>query len=59
MRHAFFADMGGFALEAPDCVAFPLDAQQLFYLVSKGYLAYPKLDKAVIDDKNKASGLSR
>lgn len=59
MTHAFFADMGGFVLRSPNFPPFPLDAEQLYYLVSKGYLAYPHIDKAVIDDKNKSDGLAR
>jgi hypothetical protein len=59
MTHAFFADMGGFVLRSPDFPPFPLDAEQLYYLISNDYLEYPKLDKAIIDDKNKADGLAR
>ncbi|KAI9727230.1 MAG: hypothetical protein M1834_008490, partial [Cirrosporium novae-zelandiae] len=59
MSHAFFADMGGFIIQFSDCISFPVDAEQLHYLISKGYLEYPKLDKAMIDDKNKADNLSR
>lgn len=52
MRHAFFADMGGFALQPQlsasdssvvDWVPFPLDAQQLHYLVVNNYIPYSKV----------------
>jgi hypothetical protein len=59
IRHAFFADMGGFALKSPNFPTFPLDAEQLYFLVSKGYLEYPNIEREDIDEKNKADGLSR
>ena len=54
--------MGGFLLEvkhAAKVITFPIDAEQLLYLVNKGYLDYPVLEKEDIDDKNKADGLAR
>jgi hypothetical protein len=59
MKHAFFADMGGFLLKTPGWKPFPLDAQQLYYMVSRGYLKYPEIEKATIDDKDKADGVAR
>lgn len=59
MTHAFYADMGGFLLRSPDFPPFLVDAKQLYYLISLDYLEYPKLDKAIIDDRNKADGLAR
>jgi hypothetical protein len=59
MTHAFFADMGGFILQTPDWKPFPLDAEQLYYMVSQGYLKYPEVDKEAIDDKDKADGVAR
>ena len=44
MRHAFFADMGVFLLQASDAhmfPAFPVDGHQLAYLVKNGYVDYP------------------
>jgi hypothetical protein len=58
-RHAFFADMGGLVLQAPDFPKFPINAKQLHYLVAAGYLPYPQVDKEVISDKNKADGFAR
>ncbi|KAI9783679.1 MAG: hypothetical protein M1839_003527 [Geoglossum umbratile] len=56
MTHAFFADMGGFILETSDEVPFPLDAKQVHYLVTKGYLdpSMVCVEKEHIDDKNKS-----
>ncbi|EXJ70427.1 uncharacterized protein A1O5_06495 [Cladophialophora psammophila CBS 110553] len=59
MRHAFFADMGGFLLKAPDFPAFPVDGQQLLYLVENDYIPYPNVDSGTIWDKNKADGFAR
>ena len=59
MRHAFFADMGGLHLQAPDFPAFPIDGQQLLYLVDREYVPYPNVDEDTIRDKNKADGFAR
>ena len=59
MTHAFFADMGGFVLHTKDWVAFPVNARQLHYLVVSGYVAFPRIDRQDIADKNKADGLIR
>ncbi|KAH8797341.1 hypothetical protein F5884DRAFT_253990 [Xylogone sp. PMI_703] len=59
MTHAFFADMGGFLLGTPEYPDFPLDAEQLYYLVTKKYIEYPDIDKEDIEDKNKSDGLAR
>ena len=59
MRHAFFADMGGFLLQAPDFPPFPVDGQQLLYLIEKNYISYPDVDSETIWDKNKADGFAR
>lgn len=37
-RHGFFADMGGIKVAPPDIGPFPVDAQQLAYLVKHKYL---------------------
>ena len=59
MRHAFFADMGGLHLVCPDFTSFPIDAQQLVYLVEKNHLEYPDVKVKMIWDKNKADGFAR
>ena len=67
MKHAFLASMGAFALQ-PDLessgehwVCFPLDEDQIFYLVKHGYVPYEevKIDKKIISDKNKTDSLIR
>lgn len=59
MRHAFFADMGGFVLESPGFPLFAVDSEQLAYLVEKKYLQYPAIDKEMIEDRNKADEIAR
>ena len=61
MKHVFLADMGGFVLHARDWVPFPLNAEQVHYLVTHGYIPYSAvgLDKRVIDGKNKGDGIVR
>ena len=54
MVHAFYADSGGFMLQAPDCVAFPITAKQVHYLVQQGHLLMPSITKEEIWDKSKA-----
>ena len=41
MTHAFYADMGGFILHTKDWVPFPIDAKQLYYLVTEGHVKFP------------------
>ena len=51
---------GGFLLRAVDYDdPFPVDAEQLYFLVSEGYVDCPTIDEADIDDKNKRDGLAR
>ncbi|MCJ1254010.1 hypothetical protein MMC24_001824 [Lignoscripta atroalba] len=59
MRHAFLADMGGFVLHTRDWTPFPIDAKQLHYLMTEGYIKFPTLDQRIIADKNKVDGLLR
>ncbi|KAL8704726.1 MAG: hypothetical protein Q9201_002110 [Fulgogasparrea decipioides] len=53
MEMAFFADMGGFRLEAKNLDSFPIDARQLLYLVRRGYVQQPVFKPKMLDDKNK------
>lgn len=58
--HGFYADMGGFVLNGLGIKApFPVDAQQLLFLVRKGYVQYPALPKEDIADRNKSDGVAR
>ncbi|PSK46123.1 hypothetical protein B9Z65_5091 [Elsinoe australis] len=59
LTHAFFADAGGFVLHTSDFVPFPLNAQQLHYLVTRGYLKMPSTSKKDIADKNKVDTILR
>lgn len=59
MTHGFFADMGGFILHTRDWTPFPVDAKQLHYLVTSGYVKFPNLSIRKIRDKNKVDSLLR
>lgn len=61
LRHGFFADMGGFVLDPPDFVPFPVNVNQLHYLVAHGYIDYATIYLSLndINDRNKFDGLSR
>ena len=65
MKHAFFADMGGYLLKTKDHKPYPLNAKQLHYLITEGYISedmvkkHVMLEKEVIDDKNKTDTLVR
>ncbi|OAP64974.1 hypothetical protein AYL99_00946 [Fonsecaea erecta] len=59
MRMAFFANMGGFMLKAPDFPEFPINGQQLAYLIQRKYVALPDSIDSAIRDKNKADGFAR
>lgn len=54
MVHAFYADSGGFVLQAPDCKPFPVTAKQIHYLVQRDYLNVPLITRREIWDKSKA-----
>jgi hypothetical protein len=53
MRHAFFADMGGFVLHTEDGVTFPLNAMQLHWLVQHKYVDFPQITRREVWDKSK------
>jgi hypothetical protein len=52
MKHAFFADMGGFVLETRDGVSWSLDANQLRYLIVEGWIKDPMIAGQIILDKD-------
>ncbi|RAH64382.1 uncharacterized protein BO66DRAFT_242417 [Aspergillus aculeatinus CBS 121060] len=59
-RHAFFVDMGGIHLRSPDFPqGFPIDAQQLYYLLSHDYIDMPDMEQMAIEERNSADTLSR
>ncbi|KAI1128453.1 hypothetical protein F5Y10DRAFT_291995 [Nemania abortiva] len=59
LQQAFFADMGGFLLQTRDWVAFPIDSEQLLWLIKSNYIQEPPIDPSLIKDKNKIDGLAR
>jgi hypothetical protein len=65
MKHAFYADMGGFLVRTRDGLAWPLDANELFYLIDEEWIKEPMIssqiiiDKSDIDDRNKQNTLVR
>lgn len=59
LRHAFFANMGGFTLEPPDNPPFPINAFQIHYLVENGFMESPGVESEAIWDKNKADAFAR
>lgn len=62
IKHAFFADMGGFLIKPPamdSLPPFPMNAKQLCTLVKEGYVVYPILEEEEIKDKSKSDGLAR
>ena len=59
MTYAFFADMGGFLLQAPDFPPFPLDAEQLYYRVTNKFIEYLNIEEEEIKDRNKADSLAQ
>ena len=59
MRHAFFADMGGFVLHPQGSQPFPLNATQLRWLVRHQYIEYPNLSKKEVWDKSKQDTITK
>lgn len=59
MRHAFFADMGGFVLQPRESAPFSINAKQLYWLVTNGYMPIPAVEDSDISDKSKADGFAK
>ena len=59
LRHAFYADMGGFHLQTENWPSFPIDTKQMHYLITRGYIDYPELQDIDIRDKDKVDGMLR
>lgn len=53
MRHAFFADMGGFVLQPKNGDPFPVNGRQLLWLITNGKVEYPKHTMEELWDKSK------
>ena len=59
MVHAFYADSGGFVLQARDSTPFPITAKQIQYLVVSKYMPLPAITRAEIWDKSKADRFAK
>lgn len=59
IRHAFFANMGGFGLVTPDWTSFPVNCKHLCYLATHGYIQLPELKVEDIWDKSKAGWFAK
>lgn len=59
MVHAFYADSGGFTLQAKDSVSFPITAKQVHYLLESKVILMPSISKAEIWDKSKADRFAK
>jgi len=59
MRHAFFADMGGFLLVPPDTPPFPVTGKQIHWLVVHNYLPFPGTTSADLADKSKQDTIAK
>lgn len=43
IRHAFYANMGGFVFHARQSAPFPINGKQLYWLIKQGYVQYPNI----------------
>ncbi len=60
MRHGFYALMGGFILQPRDSQPFPVNAKQLKYLVTNGYIRrWPFVTEKEVWDKSKQDGFQK
>ena len=59
IRHAFYANMGGFVLQPRNSTKFPINSKQLQYLITKGYTDFPTMTEKEIWDKSKADGFAK
>lgn len=59
MRHGFYANMGGFILQPRDSKPFPVNAKQLKYLVTRGYMPFPTITSKEVWDKSKQDGFQK
>ena len=59
LRHSFYANMGGFVLQARDSKPFPIHGLHVIYLLKEGYLNLPEITSQEISDKSKANILAK
>ncbi len=58
-RHAFFANMGGFELNCPDCPPFRINSKHIRWLVKRGYISTPEVSPEELWDKSKQDTLTK
>ncbi|KXH69263.1 hypothetical protein CSAL01_01741 [Colletotrichum salicis] len=59
-KQAFFVDMGGIFLKSPDFPErFPIDAEQLHYLVKHGFVDFSNIESMDIAERNTVDTFSR
>jgi hypothetical protein len=59
LKHAFYADMGGFVFKPKGWSSFPVNGVQLVYLIQKRYVNVPEVPQSLLDDRDKSDGLAR
>ena len=59
LRHSFYANMGGFVLQARDSTPFPVHGLHLAYLLKEGYLEIPEITSDEISDKARRISLRK
>lgn len=59
MEHAFYADSGGFFIEAPDIRPFPAMAASIHFLLARRYIDAPTITRAEIWDKSKSDRFAK
>ncbi|KIW18539.1 hypothetical protein PV08_02827 [Exophiala spinifera] len=60
LRHAFFANMGGFRLkEQGNPIPYLVNAKHINYLVRKGYIDLPTISTLEINDRSKSDSLAK
>ncbi|KAL8636860.1 MAG: hypothetical protein Q9228_005800 [Teloschistes exilis] len=59
IRHAFYANMGGFVLQPRESSSFPVNSKQLHWLIQRRYVDYPTMTADEVWDKSKADGFQK
>jgi squalene monooxygenase len=57
--HAFYANAGGFVLEAPDFPPFPINATSIYYLCRQIRINFPAITRENIWDRSKADHFAK
>lgn len=57
--HAFYANAGGFLLQAPDFPTFPINATSIHYLCSQKRISVPPISRDNIWDRSKADHFAK